>query len=145
MLVSFPCMNESHQGIPVRAFLKISSKKKRKKKGKMNIHTIVKRERGGDGRRQNCQEYDSCNLAPPDTHNPHTLESTFYVAHGQSFSSACVALALLSWSAFPSFSLSICGFQVQMNPHRIMHKYFEVSNDGLLWLSAGNMQTDRHK
>lgn len=137
-------MNESHQGIPVRAFLKISSKKK-KKKGKMNIHTIVKRERGGDGRRQNCQEYDSCNLAPPDTHNPHTLESTFYVAHGQSFSSACVALALLSWSAFPSFSLSICGFQVQMNPHRIMHKYFEVSNDGLLWLSAGNMQTDRHK
>lgn len=112
----------------------------------MNIHTIVKRERGGDERRQNCQEYDSCNLAPPDTHNPDTLESTFYVAHGQSFSSACVALALLSWSAFPSFSLSlsICGFQVQMNPHRIMHKYFDVANDGLLWLSAGNMQTDRH-
>lgn len=69
-------------GHPCKGFPQNFLQKLKKHEGKMNIHTIVKRERGGDGRRKNCQEYDSCNLAPPDTHNPDTLESTFYVAHG---------------------------------------------------------------
>lgn len=98
-------------GIPVRAFLKALKAKKDGEKRRKRLEEREKlRQAEVEGGKISSHENESCQLAPPETHtythSLETLEITFYIAHGQSFSHLVSVSRLLS-SLLLSFSLSL--------------------------------------